>query len=65
MTRAEHIRQMTDEEIAEWFAPHMQCKICPLKGRYGGCDVEDCKKGALEWLRQESALGRTEGSAEE
>lgn len=52
MTNADKIRHMTDEELAERFAPHMLCRICP-KPLKTSCTKEDCMKYALEWLKQE------------
>ena len=51
-TNADKIRQMTDEELAERFAPHMLCRICPKTLRIY-CTKEDCIKYALKWLKQE------------
>ena len=56
MSNADRIRQMTDEELAEWFAPHMMCKICPLRFQIArqGCDEEDCIVGAHVYLTREA-----------
>lgn len=53
MTNADRIRNMTDEKLAVWFAPHMQCSMCD---RYEerGCDRNDCIQSALAWLKQEA-----------
>lgn len=51
-TNADRIRQMTDEELAEWFAPHMRCNICDKKDMYG-CDLNECKKYALAYMKKE------------
>lgn len=44
MTNADRIRQMTDEELAEWFAPHMMCNICDKNNKPCGCNRNECKK---------------------
>lgn len=52
MTNADRIRQMTDKELAEWFAPHMGCNICDKNDMYG-CDLNECKKYALAYMKKE------------
>ena len=52
MTNGDRIRQMTDEDLAEWFAPHMMCNICDKKDMYG-CDRNECKKYALAYMKKE------------
>ena len=52
-TNADRIRQMTDEELAEWLIGNDNCDICALCS-FGACRVEsECGKGILEWLKQE------------
>ena len=52
-TNGDRIRQMTDEELAEWLVGHDNCDICALCS-FGTCRVEsECGKGVLEWLKQE------------
>ena len=53
MTNGDKVRQMTDEELAERFAPHMLCRICPKPLRVS-CTKDDCIKYALKWLKQEA-----------
>ena len=53
MTNADRIRQMTDEELAEWFARHMRCEICVNKNKPIGCSQKGCRKYALEYMKQE------------
>lgn len=53
MTNGDRIRQMTDEEIAEWFAPHMMCKLCDKKDKPSGCSKDECKKYALIYMKKE------------
>ena len=48
MTNADHIRAMTDEEMAELF---YFCD-CPRKIRGCPTGCEDCKVCWLEWLKQ-------------
>lgn len=43
-SNADRIRQMTDEELAEWFAPHMMCNICDKNNKPCGCNRNECKK---------------------
>ena len=52
MTNADRIRQMTDEEIAEWLTDgHEQCDFCANNL----CDFDsDCVHGVLKWLKQEA-----------
>lgn len=52
-TNADRIRQMTDEEIAEWFTPYMRCSICDKKDKPRGCDWNKCKKYALAYMKKE------------
>ena len=49
MTNADKIRQMTDEELAEWLDECAGCNICT---KHPVCDI-DCFHGYLEWLKQE------------
>ncbi len=50
MTNGDKIRSMTDEELAEWFAPRMLCKDCD---NYAiGCDLDDCRKYALIYMQR-------------
>ena len=59
-TNADHIRSMTDEELAEWMEAHnVSCGICSEYVACGGevvfgdntCDC-DCATHYLNWLRQ-------------
>lgn len=51
MTNDDHIRKMTDEEIADWITDgHDLCDLC----HFSTCRPEfECKQGVLEWLKQE------------
>lgn len=52
-TNGDKIRQMTDEELAEWLIGHNNCDICALCS-FGACRVEsECGEGILEWLKQD------------
>ena len=51
-TNADRIRGMTDEELAELWWERVDCGECPV---HRNCKMtgQDCKKLALEWLKQE------------
>ena len=52
-TNADHIRSMSDEELAELLRDTL-CTACAWQGN-GDCGNEDdCKAEKLEWLKQES-----------
>lgn len=51
-TNADHIRHMTDEQLAEWFAPHIRCSICDKKDKPHGCNLNECKKYALAYMKK-------------
>ena len=61
MTNADRIRAMTDEELAEWIAVHMECETCMYFIRETGlCDYPmtyGCKDAMLDWLKQEADNG--------
>ena len=53
-TNADRIRNMTDEELAEWFDQNFACR------RHEGClaekccnDTITCRQAWLKWLKQE------------
>ena len=52
LTNGDHIRQMTDEELAEWFAPNMMCNLCDKKDKPDGCNQEECMKYALIYMKK-------------
>ena len=69
MTNADRIRQMTDEELAEWLDNVSGCGVCVLnegKYRYSGdhCAHEyECIPYIEKWLKQEvseDACARTD-----
>ena len=53
-TNADHIRAMTDEELADFFEDWFACNIsrqgCRANWKYCGLD---CKKAWLVWLKEE------------
>ena len=51
-TNADRIRNMTDEEFAEWF---LKIAVCPCDAMNGGCALNDdtCRQAWLEWLIEE------------
>lgn len=53
MKNSERIRNMTDEELAEWFAPHMMCNECERRLKSYGCDKGECAKYALIYMKRE------------
>ena len=50
LTNGDRIRQMTDEELAEWLDLHGECNQCAYHPVY--CKTE-CNEGHLKWLKQE------------
>ena len=51
MTNADHIRAMTDEELAQVLLDY-QCNTCDW---CGFCDEEDiCEKEIIDWLKQDT-----------
>ena len=53
ITNADRIRAMTDEELAELWWERVDCGECPV---HKECKLtgQDCKRLALDWLRQEA-----------
>ena len=49
-TKADKIRSMTDDEMAEQWCKWAECWHCPV---YKDCTstTQDCKKLVLEWLK--------------
>lgn len=56
MTNGGRIRQMTDEELADWITDgHEQCDLCA----FGACKIEsECLEGVMKWLKQEVSNDR-------
>ena len=53
-TNADRIRQMSDEELAEWIFEHTDCIACPQNK-----DCDDlCAEHWLEWLKKEVDDGK-------
>lgn len=50
LTNGDRIRQMTDEELAEWLDLHGECNQCAYHPAQ--CKTE-CNEGHLKWLKQE------------
>ena len=48
MTNAEHIRTMTNEEMAEYLVYKVKCTACSAKN----CDREFCMNFMREWLEE-------------
>ena len=60
MTNGDRIRQMPDEELAEWLDLHGECNQCAYHPAQ--CSVE-CNEGHMKWLKQEvseDACARTD-----
>ena len=54
MTNADHIRSMTDEELAEWLMHHCDCMFtCAAMNPYCTKNEKDCEQAWKVWLRQE------------
>ena len=54
LTNADKIRQMSDEELAEWYYEHQSdCSDCLAKRRNCMVSKNTCKKAWLDWLKQE------------
>lgn len=53
---ADRVRAMTDEELAELWWERVDCGECPVN-RECKMTGQDCKRLALEWLRQEATDG--------
>ena len=53
-TNREKLSNMTNEELAEFFAEYSYCDICPFE--YTECSDGEfsCKDVMLKWLEQES-----------
>ena len=51
MTNADHIRSMTDEELAKFIASGVPKDVC--RDRCGGDEGFDCSECVLDWLKEE------------
>jgi hypothetical protein len=52
VTNAEHIRSMSDEELAEFIATPCVCDVDPTVDAYRECGNESCIKHLINWLKQ-------------
>lgn len=62
-TNADRIRQMSDEELAEWMAIKMDCSFCKVKNKNKNiCFLDDraCTKEWLFWLKSPADKGGDE-----
>lgn len=55
MTKAELIRSMTDEELADFLTRCQKCENCTKKG-ICGMDASKCYSVTLEWLKENAAV---------
>ncbi len=55
MTNGERIRNMTDEELAEWLdnEASFTCNICIRENEKSSCADYMCVEGVAKWLKQE------------
>lgn len=52
-TRGDELREMTDEQLADWLCVHIECRNCEAdESGNGGCD-DYCRAVLLDWLQQE------------
>lgn len=52
-TNADRIRNMTDEELADWINANNICEQCAYEPE-NVCMEEPCTNGILQWLRSEA-----------
>lgn len=52
-TNADRIRQMTDEELAEWYMKSVTSASCFIAAKHGACvhPSSPCKDCIVEWLK--------------
>lgn len=53
MTNADRIRNMSDEELAEWINTKNTCEQCAYEPE-SLCMKETCINGILQWLQAEA-----------
>lgn len=55
-TNADRIRNMSDEELAEWINTKNTCEQCAnyYKPEKDACTKEPCTSGILRWLQSEA-----------
>ena len=51
MTNGEKIRQMSDEELAEFLGLNSSCPTCPANKI---CHYDKCREAFYDWLKQEA-----------
>lgn len=52
LTNSDRIRQMSDEELAEWIAYSTSCETCPVKNATDyECHNTDCRTAWIAWLK--------------
>lgn len=52
-TRADNIRSMLDDELAELFANKVDCQYCSVRSAWCTESESCCRTNWLEWLKQE------------
>lgn len=52
-TNADHIRAMTDEELATLISENIDCGVCEDIFDMRPCNVRCCSDFWLDWLKQE------------
>lgn len=57
MTRYDHIRAMSVDEMARWMASNVDCQYCSVRGEWCTESEAACKRNWLGWLRQEASDG--------
>lgn len=53
-TNADRIRNMTDEELAEWIHTKTMCNQCICESDSCLCMKKPCTNGILQWLQSEA-----------
>lgn len=53
-TNADHIRAMTDEELATWLGVYCNGQTAQEVGKPCASDMGSCEECWLDWLRQEA-----------
>ena len=62
ITNADHIRAMTDEELAGLISRYIDCDLCPVRkmDENGWCRTHFCGMEIQKWLKEEvNNNGRT------
>ena len=54
MTNGDRIREMPDEELANFLLENVDCYSCTM--HKPGCSI-DCERSMLEWVREEANDG--------